>query len=101
MTITRQQRKEVDRRILFHTITSAEQRTTYGMHRINWYAAIGMAFVLGIRMANKHPEAARDFMGRWMQDHANDDPTFMATKHEIATHNIANPITQYLDEGDA
>lgn len=96
--VTIQQRREVDRRVLFHTITNSEQRMPWGMHRINWYAAIGMAFVLGIRFANKHPEAARSYMGSWLRDHtegADDIPI----NHEAAVSQIANPITQYLDEG--
>lgn len=97
---TTNQRREVDRRVLWNAITAAEQPTENGMHRINWYAAIGLAFVLGIRFANKHPEAARDYMAKWLKDHKGFYDTLeLAKRHELTVTHISNPLTEYLDEG--
>jgi len=96
VTVSSKQREDVDKRVQYTALTNAKTATPLG-GAVNVYAAIHLAFVLGIRMGIAHPNLAGDYMHRWIADHVERigtgiEPTTVGQRHEQAIHAIAFPL---------
>ncbi len=94
--VSSKQREDVDKRVQYAALTNSATQTPVG-RIVDVYAAIHLAFVLGVRMGMAHPNLAGEYMHRWITDHTTDmhagvEPTTVGQRHEQAIHGIVFPL---------